>query len=148
MMAWRRKRRADDPEIPHGARRYNKAACRCDTCRAGHAEAQRRMGRARRAARLPNGVAPKAKHGTSGGYRNHGCLCDACVKAHQDDYRKWYTSRPGYKPPPELKLETRVTRLEPRLDKTTQITRRAPDPNKRVPRTPKRKLPKWTGDEE
>jgi len=71
-----------DPEakltlFEHGARRYNRG-CRCEECKAGHAEraAQQRERRRQRA------LDPEdPRHGTLSFYSNYGCRCDRCRSA-------------------------------------------------------------------
>jgi hypothetical protein len=141
-MAEKRKKEAE-----HGASRYRSRSnpCRCDVCRRDHSRRHRQEDLRRRAARLPGNIAPNVEHGLASTYKNHSCRCEACSEAHSAVCRRYRESQPGWKPRPVPELEVRVARLEPRLD-TTQTTRRAPDPNRRVPDTPERELPRWTGE--
>jgi hypothetical protein len=56
----------------HGDGAY-RHGCRCDVCRAGHVEAQKRW----RATKLPLD-ADDPRHGSYSTYQNHRCRCGAC----------------------------------------------------------------------
>jgi hypothetical protein len=70
----------------HGATRYTDYGCRCDVCRAAHAERHRRL-RAQRAAGRPD-ENPALEHGTRSTYVNHGCRCEQCVEAQREGNRR------------------------------------------------------------
>lgn len=67
----------------HGNYRRYWQGCRCDACRAAHAE-QTRTRRWELAQHNVGGVAAGIKHGAST-YVNHGCRCDDCTGAHSAD---------------------------------------------------------------
>lgn len=80
------------PPIRHGASTTQSARCRtqngtaCPTCRAADAT-RARDARARRAeAGLPE---DDPRHGTVGGYTNHGCRCEPCTAAARPHSPHW-----------------------------------------------------------
>lgn len=62
----------------HGASMYGNHGCRCDICKAGHAE---KMAEAK--ARRFQAPREEVPHGPSG-YKNWGCHCGICVQGHRD----------------------------------------------------------------
>lgn len=64
---------------PHGGVAAYRHGCRCDTCRAGNAERNRRY-RKRMQEKFKNGSV-EIQHG-AGGYTNWGCRCDVCKQVH------------------------------------------------------------------
>lgn len=75
----------------HGTRHsYENVKCRCDECRAAHAERFRNIRAKKR--KLLN----IEKHGKTNTYARHGCRCEACVTAYrtyQNEAQKRYRQR-------------------------------------------------------
>lgn len=68
----------------HGASGYDNYGCRCDVCREGNREKQKRLRENNREERqLIDGVwvHPLAPHGTRNGYQYYKCRCGACTEA-------------------------------------------------------------------
>ncbi len=68
--------------------------CRCDVCRANHAQRCAEQKRARLQRTVPDSV-----HGTYGGYINWGCRCDQCSKARLSRDSAQYQARKLREPP-------------------------------------------------
>lgn len=70
---------ADDAR--HGtANGYGNLGCRCEPCRAAHAESLYARKSARKSAPTPEHV-----HGSANGYGNYGCRCGPCSDAWAED---------------------------------------------------------------
>ena len=69
----------DEKRKHHNGTRYN-SGCRCDDCRASHAERASRL-RVRRHAAL-EAKQIEVEHGKASTYNNWGCRCDPCTTAH------------------------------------------------------------------
>lgn len=65
-------------EYEHGDARKYAQGCRCDDCRAAHAE--RHRGQQRRRMSDPE-AADRAGHGNASTYQNYGCRCRPCTEA-------------------------------------------------------------------
>jgi hypothetical protein len=68
--------------VRHGRTAYDYWDCRCDVCTEAHNEHHRKL-RAKRAAQRPEDN-PLLWHGRVSTYKNHGCRCEACVRAGSD----------------------------------------------------------------